>query len=48
MYYNIPNPWLQIKLLKILQYFPLIEDASFSKILIDILKRIIKKTEVTK
>ena len=48
LYYSTPNPWLQVKLLKILQEFPPPADPNTFQILMDILMKVIKKTEVTK
>ena len=48
LYYSTPNPWLQIKLLKVLQMYPPPEDSTIMGSLIEILSKIIKKTEVTK
>ena len=48
LYYSTPNPWLQVKLLKILQEFPPPADPNIFQILMDVLMKIIKKTEVTK
>lgn len=36
-YYGIPSPWLQVKCLRLLQYFPTIEDPIIKSRLIDIL-----------
>jgi len=48
LYYSTPNPWLQVKLLKILQEFPPPTDPNTYQILMDVLMKVIKKTEVTK
>lgn len=48
LYYSTPNPWLQVKLLKILQEIPPPIDPSTFQTLMDVLMKIIKKTEVTK
>eukprot|EP00828_Plagiopyla_frontata_P033554 TRINITY_DN4358_c0_g1_i10.p1 TRINITY_DN4358_c0_g1~~TRINITY_DN4358_c0_g1_i10.p1 ORF type:complete len:861 (-),score=104.07 TRINITY_DN4358_c0_g1_i10:110-2692(-) len=47
-YYATPNPWLQVKLLKLLQTMPPPNDDTVYHKLIEILVRIIKRTEVTK
>lgn len=47
IYYRTPCPWLQIKLLRILQYYPPPEDKNLLNKLHDILDRIVTKTEVT-
>lgn len=47
LYYSTPNPWLQVKLLKILQELPPPSDPATFQILLDVLMKI-KKTEVTK
>lgn len=46
IYYRTPCPWLQVKLLNILQHYPPPKDNKLKK-LQDILERIISKTEVT-
>jgi len=43
-YYQTPNPWLQVKLLKILQFFSYPSNPTHSKMLNDTLAKIIKKT----
>lgn len=49
LYYQTPNPWLQVKLLRLLQKLPFADPASDSGIkLMQILQKIIQKTEVTK
>ncbi|KAJ1949186.1 hypothetical protein EC988_004872, partial [Linderina pennispora] len=41
MYYNVPVPWLQIKFLRLLQYFPAPENPELRMQLLDILRHII-------
>lgn len=48
MYYQTACPWLQIKLLKVLQLFPYPLDPRLSQDLIDSLQRIISTTDVTR
>jgi AP-2 complex subunit alpha len=48
LYYNTPCPWLQVKLLKILQHLPAPSDASILAELSENLERIMTRTEVTK
>lgn len=48
LYYSTPNPWLQVKLFKILQEFPPPIDPTSFQILMEVLMKVIKKTEVTK
>lgn len=48
MYYQTACPWLQIKLLKVLQMFPYPLDARMSQDLIDSLQKIITSTDVTR
>jgi len=48
MYYSTPCPWLQVKLLRILQYFPVPRDPAMAKDLFDCLERVITRTDVTK
>ncbi|ETO31381.1 hypothetical protein RFI_05740, partial [Reticulomyxa filosa] len=47
IYYRTPDPWLQIKLLRILQYYPPLDDKTSLDKLQEILDRIVTKTEVT-
>uniref|UniRef100_A0A6A7G4W7 AP-2 complex subunit alpha n=2 Tax=Hirondellea gigas TaxID=1518452 RepID=A0A6A7G4W7_9CRUS len=47
-YYKTPCPWLQVKLLRILQYFPAPQDPHLKTRLFEILDRIVHKTEITK
>jgi AP-2 complex subunit alpha len=48
IYYQIPSPWLQVKLLRLLQYYPPPEDRTLRGKLNEILHRIIGNTEVNK
>ncbi|KAJ2518398.1 hypothetical protein H4217_003358 [Coemansia sp. RSA 1939] len=41
VYYKVPAPWLQIKLLRLLQYFPAPESAELRALLLSILRQII-------
>ncbi len=47
-YYKTPSPWVQCKLLRLLQFFPPTKDKAQLERLNDILTRILTKTEVTK
>jgi len=47
IYYRTPCPWLQVKLLRILQYYPPPKDQNLTTKLHDVLDRIVTKTEVT-
>ncbi|KAM7522468.1 hypothetical protein LguiA_012370 [Lonicera macranthoides] len=47
-YYGIPSPWLQVKTMRVLQYFPTIEDPNTRRSLFEVLQRILKGTEVVK
>ena len=47
IYYRTPCPWLQVKLLRYLQYYPPPEEKNLLNKLHDILDRIVTKTEVT-
>ncbi|KAG0627347.1 hypothetical protein M758_2G193500 [Ceratodon purpureus] len=47
-YYGIPSPWLQVKTMRVLQYFPAIDDPSIRKSLLDVLQRILLHTDVVK
>lgn len=47
-YYGIPSPWLQVKTMRVLQYFPTIDDPSTRKSLLDVLQRILLHTDVVK
>jgi AP-2 complex subunit alpha len=48
LYYNTACPWLQVKLLRMLQYFPLPTDSTLVGRLNEVLERILTRTEVTK
>lgn len=48
LYYKTPCPWLQVKLLKILQYFPAPADRARAQHLAEVLGKILAATEVTK
>jgi hypothetical protein len=43
MYYQCANPWLQVKLLRALQMWPLPPDGSMLTVVVDCLNRIISK-----
>jgi AP-2 complex subunit alpha len=43
MYYNTPAPWLQVKLLKLLQQFGPLEDAALQEKLNDTLRRVLSR-----
>jgi len=47
IYYRTCCPWLQVKLLRFLQYFPPVESNSQKERLKDVLEYILTKTEVT-
>jgi AP-2 complex subunit alpha len=48
VYHTTPCPWLQVALLRILQYFPLPEEYLIKNKLNDVLTTILTNTEVTK
>ncbi|KAI0073137.1 Adaptor protein complex AP-2 alpha subunit [Panus rudis PR-1116 ss-1] len=39
-YYKVPSPWLQVKLLRLLQYYPPTEDPTLQKILHQVLETV--------
>ncbi|KAB5561569.1 hypothetical protein DKX38_006526 [Salix brachista] len=47
-YYGIPSPWLQVKAMRALQYFPTIEDPNIRRSLFEVLQRILMGTDVVK
>ncbi|XP_078160868.1 AP-2 complex subunit alpha-1-like [Carex rostrata] len=47
-YYGIPSPWLQVKTMRALQYFPTIEDPSARRALFEVLQRVLMGTDVVK
>ncbi|BBN03404.1 AP-2 complex subunit alpha [Marchantia polymorpha subsp. ruderalis] len=47
-YYGIPSPWLQVKTMRVLQYFPAIEDPTIRRSLFEVLHRILMGTDVVK
>ncbi|GAA6042831.1 hypothetical protein JCM8097_004450 [Rhodosporidiobolus ruineniae] len=44
VYYKIPIPWLQVKLLRLLQYYPPSEDSTYRQVLHNVLERILKNS----
>ncbi|KAL1523477.1 hypothetical protein AB1Y20_018415 [Prymnesium parvum] len=48
LYYGIPTPWLQIKLLRMLQFFPPPDEHALKMRVSEVLQRIISGTDVTK
>lgn len=46
VYYKIPNPWLQVKLLRLLQYFPPSEDTHVRDLMRESLQRILHNATV--
>lgn len=40
-YYGLASPWLQVKALRVLQYFPAPEEPGVRRMLVDIVKRIL-------
>ncbi|GAA5864008.1 hypothetical protein JCM8547_005307 [Rhodosporidiobolus lusitaniae] len=44
VYYKIPNPWLQVKLLRLLQYYPPSDDPTLRLVLSNVLERILKNS----
>ena len=48
LYYNTACPWLQVKLLRMLQYFPFPGESTLVGRLNEVLERILNRTEVTK
>ncbi|XP_055836296.1 AP-2 complex subunit alpha-1-like isoform X2 [Solanum dulcamara] len=47
-YHGIPSPWLQVKTMRALQYFPTIEDPDTRRSLFEVLQRILMGTDVVK
>jgi AP-2 complex subunit alpha len=47
VYYRIPVPWLQVKLLRLLQYYPPSEEPTIRKILNNVLKTILQNSQET-
>jgi AP-2 complex subunit alpha len=47
VYYKIPAPWLQVKLFRLLQYFPPSEDPTMRQALHKILERTLKNSQDT-
>lgn len=48
LYYGIPTPWLQVKLLRMLQFFPAPEEHALKMRVTEVLQRIVSGTDVTK
>lgn len=47
VYYKVPNPWLQIKLLRLLQYWPPAEDITIRQTLNNVLETVILNSQDT-
>eukprot|EP00300_Choanocystis_sp_HF-7_P009109 c16267_g1_i5.p1 GENE.c16267_g1_i5~~c16267_g1_i5.p1 ORF type:complete len:976 (+),score=271.16 c16267_g1_i5:55-2982(+) len=47
-YYNLPSPWLQVKLLRALQYFPPPEDRQLREVLHKVLQLILNNSDMQK
>ncbi|KAI5475007.1 AP-2 complex subunit alpha [Pseudohyphozyma bogoriensis] len=45
LYYKVPVPWLQVKLLRLLQYYPPSEDPTLRLILHNVLERILNNSK---
>ena len=45
-YYGIPSPWLQMKIMRVLQYFPPAEDDSQNRLLHKVLRRMLMGQEL--
>ncbi|RKP26851.1 AP-2 complex subunit alpha-1 [Syncephalis pseudoplumigaleata] len=45
LYYKVPNPWLQVKLLRLLQYYPPSESEDERKMLLRVLQYIIRASQ---
>ncbi|KLO14453.1 Adaptor protein complex AP-2 alpha subunit [Schizopora paradoxa] len=43
-YYKVPSPWLQVKLLRLLQYYPPSDDSTLLRILQDVLQTIMNNS----
>ncbi|KAG0708856.1 adaptin N terminal region-domain-containing protein [Suillus ampliporus] len=43
-YYKVPSPWLQVKLLRLLQYYPPSEDATLRSVLHEVLQTIMNNS----
>lgn len=48
LYYSTPSPWLQVRLLRLLQLFPPPVDATLRNRLNEVLNRVLSHTDVTK
>ncbi|EJD47783.1 Adaptor protein complex AP-2 alpha subunit [Auricularia subglabra TFB-10046 SS5] len=46
-YYKVPSPWLQVKLLRLLQYYPPTEDQSILSVLQKVLETIMQMASTT-
>mmetsp|Transcript_25693 Transcript_25693/g.45735 ORF Transcript_25693/g.45735 Transcript_25693/m.45735 type:complete len:666 (-) Transcript_25693:12-2009(-) len=47
-YYGIPSPWLQVRIMRSLQYFPPPEDPEQRRALVNVVKAVLTGTEVVK
>lgn len=48
LYYNIANPWLQVKLLRFLGYYPSTDDRSSRQRLSEVLRKILDMVDTAK
>jgi AP-2 complex subunit alpha len=48
LYYSVPAPWLQVKLLQLLQYYPIPQDEAVNSHVTQVLNRVMATAERTK
>jgi AP-2 complex subunit alpha len=48
LYYQLPSPWLQVKCMRVLQYFPTPEDPDYLRGEMDVIHQILKGTDMVK
>lgn len=48
LYYGLPSPWLQVKCMRVLQYFPTPEDPEYRKAETDVIHQILTGTDAVK
>ena len=48
LYYQLPSPWLQVKCMRVLQYFPTPEDPDYLRAEMNVIHQILKNTDMVK
>jgi len=48
LYYQLPTPWLQVKCMRALQYFPTPEDPEYLRAEVDVIRQVLSTTDMVK